>query len=643
MEKTRKKIEARHPRATLSQAARAIRQWLIVFILIAAGAQSALAQTPTPNFTINGVVYHYYSSSLPANIVSYTGTAETLTIPDSVINGGVKYRVGRIGGYYNNFYYTTTVTFSGVKTLTIQGSPTLDGTIKLPDAETLVFEKSFNWYSEANPITCPKLTEIHFKGEIPALSGDGSKYFANNRIGQITAYIAGKTQEECDQMKQTMAVWGEFKDVVPYIDPSAPEETVNVYVTVERAHAQFKDGFVSSYGGIESRTYTISRNSDFWVKINKSFNSRNFRRILVNGRDVTSELTWYDELAYSDLYWIREIANDTYIHIEGSTTSNYTGMWMYGSEGGTVTTTVDGNSSTINPTGSYRTDYIALQNNSQLEILIEPAEGYEFYKAYLAGMYEVPPHGGSMDILGLQDMGNGKYKIAYSMADFRYMYGGFVDPSYTILFKQKALPAWTVVQTDNTIESEIVLTRGDSGNETVACTEAVTTQSFDTDIQKATLRVATTGGASEYSVYLVNYGSDKVNVIKAVRNITGLGLTESKALVESADGTTPVLVKAFATAADAQTAKEALETAGATVQVIGNGSTTTRIFRDGVDVTAQGLFDSGYLCYEVTADNLANTTWVITTEPVMPNPFDVNQDGSVNMQDVRTVLNKYLD
>jgi|GEM_PF-2563639 len=216
--------------------------------------------------------------------------------------------------------------------------------------------------------------------------------------------------------------------------------------------------------------------------------------------------------------------------------------------------------------------------------------------------------------------------------------------SWTILFEkeEKNTTNWTVIQPNNDVISELLLTRGGSENETVACTEAMTTQTFDTDIQKVTLRVATTGESSEYSVYLVNYGSDKMPVIKAVKEITGLGLAESKNLVDSADGTTPVLVKAFATAAEAQAAKETLETAGATVQVSINGR-GTRIFRDGVDVTAQGTADGNYLCFEVTADNLANTTWVITAEPVMPNPYDVNGDGVIDMQDAIKVMEKYMN
>jgi ribosomal protein L7/L12 len=198
---------------------------------------------------------------------------------------------------------------------------------------------------------------------------------------------------------------------------------------------------------------------------------------------------------------------------------------------------------------------------------------------------------------------------------------------------------WTVVKIDNTAETEMVVTRNGGANETVACTTPFTTQTINPEnLTKATLHVLITG----YSVYLVNPGSNKLNVVKAVKELAGLTLREAKDLVDSADGTTPVLIKTFATAEEAQAAKQTLETAGATVQVNGGG-TTTRIYRNGVNVTAQGTTDGGYLCFEVTADNLANTTWVITTEPVMPNPYDVNGDGVVDGKDARKIKDVYLN
>ncbi len=68
---------------------------------------------------------------------------------------------------------------------------------------------------------------------------------------------------------------------------------------------------------------------------------------------------------------------------------------------------------------------------------------------------------------------------------------------------------------------------------------------------------------SEYDVILKDAGAQKVAVIKAVKDITGLGLGEAKAVVDGAPK--PVLEKAKKE--DADSAKKALEDAGATVEL----------------------------------------------------------------------------
>jgi len=69
---------------------------------------------------------------------------------------------------------------------------------------------------------------------------------------------------------------------------------------------------------------------------------------------------------------------------------------------------------------------------------------------------------------------------------------------------------------------------------------------------------------SEYDVVLKDAGAQKVAVIKAVKDLTGLGLGEAKALVDGAPK--PVLEKAAKE--DAENAKKALEDAGATVELV---------------------------------------------------------------------------
>ncbi len=68
---------------------------------------------------------------------------------------------------------------------------------------------------------------------------------------------------------------------------------------------------------------------------------------------------------------------------------------------------------------------------------------------------------------------------------------------------------------------------------------------------------------TEFTVVLAAIGDNKVNVIKAVREITGLGLKEAKDLVDGA----PKPVKEGVAKADAEEAKKKLEDAGAKVEL----------------------------------------------------------------------------
>ena len=68
---------------------------------------------------------------------------------------------------------------------------------------------------------------------------------------------------------------------------------------------------------------------------------------------------------------------------------------------------------------------------------------------------------------------------------------------------------------------------------------------------------------TEFDVILASFGENKINVIKEVRAITGLGLGEAKALVEGA----PKAVKEGVNKAEAEDIKKKLEAAGAKVEL----------------------------------------------------------------------------
>ena len=68
---------------------------------------------------------------------------------------------------------------------------------------------------------------------------------------------------------------------------------------------------------------------------------------------------------------------------------------------------------------------------------------------------------------------------------------------------------------------------------------------------------------TEFDVVLTDVGANKIQVIKAVREATGLGLKEAKAIVDGA----PATVKEAMPTADAEALKEALAAAGATCEL----------------------------------------------------------------------------
>ena len=92
-------------------------------------------------------------------------------------------------------------------------------------------------------------------------------------------------------------------------------------------------------------------------------------------------------------------------------------------------------------------------------------------------------------------------------------------------------------------------------------------------VSAAPVAVAAAGGAAagpaaeektEYNINLVDAGANKINVIKAVREVTELGLKEAKDLVEAA----PKMVRENVKKADADEIKKKLEEAGAKVELV---------------------------------------------------------------------------
>lgn len=92
----------------------------------------------------------------------------------------------------------------------------------------------------------------------------------------------------------------------------------------------------------------------------------------------------------------------------------------------------------------------------------------------------------------------------------------------------------------------------------VAATVAAGPSSASTD------EAGATEAKSDFDIVLKDAGAQKVAIIKAVKDITGLGLGEAKALVDNAPGT----IKEKVAKDEAETAKKTLEEAGATVELV---------------------------------------------------------------------------
>ena len=99
--------------------------------------------------------------------------------------------------------------------------------------------------------------------------------------------------------------------------------------------------------------------------------------------------------------------------------------------------------------------------------------------------------------------------------------------------------------------------------ETIEETFGVTAAAVAVAAAPAEGGAAATEEKTEFDVVLTDVGANKIQVIKAVREATGLGLKEAKEIVDGA----PSTIKEAVPAADAEALKEALAAAGATVEL----------------------------------------------------------------------------
>ena len=199
---------------------------------------------------------------------------------------------------------------------------------------------------------------------------------------------------------------------------------------------------------------------------------------------------------------------------------------------------------------------------------------------------------------------------------------------------------WTAVRNEDTIGAELIVTRGEK-SDTLTCNSLATSVSI-TSASSAKLRVLTKVG-SNFDVKLTGYGTNKIAVIKAVREITGLDLKDSKDLVDSTLYG-PQLLKENVSLANVMDIQHRIVIVGGTVSIEPKDATGTiplKVLRDGVNVTSEGTLEGDFLCFTVSNEDLTGTTWVITTDEAYDR-YDVNRDGSISIADVTTLVNKIL-
>ena len=217
-----------------------------------------------------------------------------------------------------------------------------------------------------------------------------------------------------------------------------------------------------------------------------------------------------------------------------------------------------------------------------------------------------------------------------------------IDGTWVVGMQANASSMWTVLQMMGIEGAEVIVNRGGED-----VTTQLTTASTNIDVNNAesvTLRVPGEVSSTTWDLYLNEIGATKLEVVKAVKAITGWGLAESKALVDGVEESLqPAKVKAFATQAEAEEAKASLVEAGATatVKAPSTASTITKVYRDGVDYTSNMTADGDYMTCTISADDLQTTTWLIMTVDNTAKG-DVNEDGKITIADVTKLVNIIL-
>ena len=267
------------------------------------------------------------------------------------------------------------------------------------------------------------------------------------------------------------------------------------------------------------------------------------------------------------------------------------------------------------------------ETHFDIEISLKDGETFKVYR-------------NGQEVTGMFEKGNYYASEKYT---YYYLYKTteLREPATWDIVVEPATIAWTVVKTTEVEDAEVWVSVEGGEEETTTLTDACTEIEVS-NAEYAQLRVKGSVTSSTYDLYLNAYDVEnhKLDVIRVVRAITGLGLKEAKELVEQ---TLPVKVMDFATRTEAEAAMAQLtEIAGTQCSIKNPGvGTFVKVLRNGVDVTDDMTADGDYLMMSIDAADLTRTTWVITTEEHI-NRFDVNEDGQISIADVTKLVNKIL-
>jgi len=142
---------------------------------------------------------------------------------------------------------------------------------------------------------------------------------------------------------------------------------------------------------------------------------------------------------------------------------------------------------------------------------------------------------------------------AFIITYFKWIIGGLAVIAFLVYKGKNSEKSKQVNETNNT--------EGMGGKNSVAETAAAVIETVATTIP--VVETTTAEEKSELDVILASAGANKMGIIAVVREVTGLGIAEAKALVDGA----PKSVKEKVVKADAYAIKAKLEAAGATVEV----------------------------------------------------------------------------